>query len=191
MINNFKDWYNDKKGKYILFFGFYLIFFIFFGIYIRAVKDNKPVEEIKEEEKQVEKITTYDISRLTSNDYSYIIEIIDNEELLNFNGTKSNIDYANYENKYFLDIYNINQLLKRSKLVDSNNNILTYELDNKEINDILLTNKKEGINKIMIYVDDKTEVNKISLDLSNYLDKDIYQINISYTVGDVNENSSS
>lgn len=190
-MDNFKTWYSDKKGKYILFFGFYLIFFIFFGIYIRSAKDNKPKEDNKEKEVEVEKITSYDISNLVNNDYNYEIEIIDDENLDSFKGTKSNTDYGNYSNKYFLDIYNINQLLKRSKLIDSENYILTYELPNKEINDILLKDKQDGINKIMVYVNEKGEVNKIYLDLTNYFEKDIYQITINYWVGDNNENSSS
>ena len=38
---------------------------------------------------------------------------------------------------------------------------------------------------------EKTEINKIIFDLSNYLEKDKYQITITYEVGDNNENSSS
>ena len=188
-MNNFKTFYNEKNGKYILFFGFYLLFFIFLGIYMRTLDSNKPKEKQKEE--VVEKITTYDISNLINNDYTYTIEIDDNNEKINFNGSKNDIDYANYEYKYFLDIYNINQLLKRSKLVYSEDYTLTYELENKEINDILLTNKKTGINKIDVIVNDKTEVNSIKLDLSNYLEKELYMITINYTVGDKNENSTS
>ncbi len=189
-MDGFKTFYNEKKGKYILFFGFYLIFFIFFGIYMRQLRANRPQEEKKQEE-QVEKITTYTVSNLINNDYSYVIDILDNEEIINFSGTKNNIDYANYENKYFLDIYNINQLLKKSKLVSSEDYVLTYELNNKDINEILLTEKKDGVNRIQVSVNEKTEVRKIDLDLSNYLDKDVYQITISYTVGEKDENSSS
>ena len=190
-MDDFKNWYGEKKGKYVLFFGFYLIFFIFLAIYIRTIKSDKPKEEKKEETVQEEKITTYNISNLINNDYSYTIEIIDNDDTIVFNGTKSNVDYANYEYKYFLDIYNINQLLKRSRLVNSENYVLNYELQNKEINDILLTEIKDGSNKIEVYVNEKTFVNKIIIDLSNYLEKDQYQITINYIVGEENENSSS
>ena len=189
-MDKFKDFYYNKKGKYILFFGFYLIFFIIFGIYMHSL-NNREVKEEKEETKIEEKITTYDISNLVNNEYNYIINIIDNDEIINFKGSKFNIDYANYDNKYFLDIYNINQLLKRSKLVKNENNIFTYELSNSEINDILLTETKDGINIIEVSVNYKGEVNKISIDLKEYLEKDKYQINISYMVGDKNEDSSS
>ena len=189
-MDNFKTFYNEKNGKAILFFGFYLVFFLFLFFYMRSYEANKPKEEKKEQEQVEEKITTYDISNLINNDYTYTIEIFDNEEVINFNGTKNNIDYANYQHKYFLDIYNINQLLKRSTFVDSNNYILSYELNNSELNDILLTDRVDGKNKIDVYVNEKTEVNQIYLDLSNYLEKDKYQITISYIVGEENENSS-
>lgn len=188
-MDGFKTFYNEKKGKYILFFGFYLIFFIFLAIYIRSNNINKPNEETNKEQESV--ITTYDISNLINNDYKYSIEIIDNEESLYFSGNKSNVDYENYSNKYFLDIYNINQLLKRSKLVKSEDYILYYELTNSEINDILLTNKSIGTNEVNVYVNENGEINKIKFDLSKYFEKDIFQITINYIVGENNENSSS
>lgn len=189
-MDGFKTFYNEKKGKYILFFGFYIIFFIFIAIYVRSYNANNPKEE-KKEEQVIEKITTYDISSLINNNYSYNIKIIDNGEMVSFSGTKDDIDYANYQYKYFLDIYNLNQLLKRSKLINSENYVLLYELENKEINDILLTEKNDGINKIAVYVNGKTEVEKIYLDLTNYLEKEIFEIAIDYSVGDNSENSSS
>lgn len=193
-MDGFKTFYNDKKGKYILFFGFYLIFFIFLAIYIRTVRENKPVEKPKEE--VASKITTYDISNLINNDYKYMIKIIDydenSDESITFEGTKNNIDYANYENKYFLDIYNVNQLLKRSKYIDTiDGTVLKYELNNSEINDILLTQKPEGINKIEVYVNEETKVQEIILDLSNYFEKEFFHIEMFYTEVDNNENSPS
>ena len=188
-MDNFKTFYNEKNGKMILFFGFYFIFFIFLGFYMRSLNNNQPVPQ--GEQKEETKITSYSISNLINNEYSYDISINDNGEEIKFQGTKNNIDYANYPNKYFLDIYNINQLLKKSKLVNSENYTLTYELENEEINDILLTEVKDGINKIEVTVNDKTEVNGIKLDLSNYYEKNNYQIMISYEIGEKNENSPS
>ena len=189
-MDNFKTWYTDKKGKYILFFGFYLIFFIFLGFYMRSLEAKRPPKEEQQEPQEV-KITSYDISNLINNNYHYTIEIIDNDDIITFIGTKDNVDYANYSNKYFLDIYNINQLLKRSSFINSENNILTYKLENKEINDILLTNINNNTNEIKVYVNDKTEVEKIVLNLSNYLEKEKYLITISYDMGENNENSPS
>jgi hypothetical protein len=187
-MEGFKKFYNEKKGKYILFFGFYLIFFIVLAIYIRSYNSNKPVDN---NDVETDVITTYNLSNLINNDYKYSIVVIDGEETLNFNGSKNNIDYANFTNKYFLDIYNINQLLKRSKLISNEDFILKYELTNKEINDILLTNKEYGTNEIDVYVNNKGEVNKIYFDLASYLGRDIYQITIDYIVGENNENSAS
>ena len=186
-MDGFKTFYNEKKGKYILFFGFYLIFFIFLAIYLRTANANKPKEEPTKEQE----ITTYDISNLINNDYSYSILINDEEDTINFNGSKNNVDYANYDNKYFLDIYNINQLLKRSKLDNSENYVLTYLLNTSEINDILLTNKPESVNEIKVGVSENGEIKKITLDLSKYFEKNIYQITIDYIVGENNENSAS
>lgn len=193
-MDGFKEFYNDRKGKYILFFGFYLIFFIFLAIYIRTARINKPVEEPKEE--VASKITTYDLSNLINNDYKYMIKITDydetGDESVTFEGTKNNVDYANYKNKYFLDIYNVNQLLKRSRYIDTIDGlVLKYELKNSEINDILLTQKEEGINKIEVYVNEEAKVQEIILNLSNYFEKEKYVIEIFYTEVDNNENSPS
>lgn len=190
-MDDFKDWYSNKKGKQILFFGFYIIFFAFLAIYIRSINKDKPKEQKKEETKQVEKITTYDITDLLDNNFEYEIVINDNDELTTFNGSKTHVDYNNFNNKYFLDIYNINQLLKKSKFINSSDHVLTYELSNSSLNELLSKEEKNGNNRIDVYVKSDTKVERIVLDLANFLEKDVYQINIKYIVGDTNENSSS
>ena len=184
-MDKFKEFYNEKNGKIILFFGFYLIFFIFLGFYMKGLNNTPPDNTNKDEIK----ITSYTINNLVNSDYKYDIKILDNDESITFSGTKNNIDYANYENKYFLDIYNINQLLKRSKFIESNDYVLSYELNNKEINDLLLTTKDDGINKIDVIVNKNSAVNKIVMDLSNYMGKNTFQITINYNTGEENENS--
>ena len=188
-MDRFKDFYNNRNGKIILFFSFYLVFFIFLGIYMRSLKNNKPKDTIKDEAMIEEKLTTYNINHLINNDYSYSISIIDDNDIIAFNGTKNNIDYGNYFNKYFLDIYNINQLLKRSKFIDSKNLVLSYELKNSELNDILLTNKKDATNKIDVLVNKSGEVKGITMNLSKYMEKEKYEITINYKQGEENENS--
>lgn len=190
-MDNFKTFYNEKNGKMILFFGFYLIFFIFLGFYMRGLNNERKANETKNEPVVQEKITSYDISGLVNSDYTYNINVYDNEDTINFTGTKDNIDYANYQYKYFFDIYNVNQLLKKSKFSGSEGYVLSYELDNSELNNILLTQKNDGTNKIDVMVNAKTEVRKITMDLSNYVEKEKYTIIITYTVGDENENSPS
>ena len=197
-MDNFKDWYSNRKGKYILFFGFYIIFFIVLAIILRNA-NYSPTEEPKKEENIETEIETnennsvanYDITNLVNKDFKYKIVIDDNSEIINFEGSKNKIDYANFTNKYFLDIYNINQLLKKSKYIGRKDNVLSFELTNSSINEILLSEKKDGINPIMVHVNNNNEVNKIVLDLANYFDKVTYEIDISYIVGDSNENSSS
>ena len=192
-MDGFKDFYNNRNGKAILFFGFYLLFFGFLAIYIRNINANKPKDTPKEDTNIVEKITSYDLSDLINNDYAYKYVIVDYDEVndnsITFIGTKNNIDYANFENKYFLDIYNVNQLLKRSKYVDTEDLVLKYELNNSEIDDILLTQKKEGINNIEVHVDEAGKVQEIIMDLTNYFGKDKYVIEMIYTEVDENENS--
>lgn len=182
-IDKFKYFYNERKGKMILFFGFYLIFFSVLGILYKNV-NNKVIPP-----KEDTTITTYDVSKIVNSDYTYQIKITDNEEEIAFNGTKSNIDYENYENKYFLDIYNINQLIKKSKYLKTEDNVLIYELSNSEINEILLTDKKNGINQIKVYVKEDTSVYQFDLDLTKYMEKDKYLITINYSIGEENENS--
>ena len=193
-MDGFKKFYNEKKGKHILFFGFYIIFFVFLAIYISAMNSNRPINNNKEGTAEKE-ITTYDLSKLINDDYEYKFVIVDYEddidESVTFEGTKNNIDYANYKHKYFLDIYNVNQLLKRSKLISSQNLLLTYNLENKELNDILLTQKEDGVNKIEVYVNENAQVHEIILDLSNYFGKEMFRIEMFYTEVDNNENSPS
>lgn len=185
-FDKFKIFYNEKNGKIILFFGFYLIFFIVLGIFLRNVNNQKEITPEKEEEKE---ITTYDMSKIVNSNYQYEIKIEDNDEVILFNGTKSNIDYDGYSNKYFLDIYNINQLIKKSKFIKSKENMLTYELSNGVLNDILITEKNDGINIIDVYVKDDTTVYKIVLDLTKYMEKEKYIIEVNYLIGEENENS--
>ena len=156
---------------------------------MRTNNTNKPID--KEKEEVVEKITTYDLSNLINNDYEYSFVISDDEESITFSGTKNNIDYANYKNKYFLDIYNVNQLLKKSKYIDTEDLTLKYELNNSDINEVLLTQKEDGVNNVEVYVNEKKEVSKIVLDLTNYFEKDKYVIEMTYTEVDNNENSPS
>ena len=186
-MDKFKVFYNEKNGKMILFFGFYLIFFIFLGIYIRNIQSNKPENNTSENQVE-EKITSYNMSNLINNDYSYNINITDGSDTLTFKGTKNNVDYANYPDKYFLDIYNINQLLKKSKFIDSENRVLSYEINSSELNDILLTNKPLGVNKIYVHVNKDAMVQKIVMDLTSYMEKE-FIITIDYSVGGENENN--
>ncbi len=183
-FDKFKSFYNERNGKMILFFGFYLIFFILLGLFLRNINDYQ--EKVPEEDTI---ITTYDVSKIINNDYQYKITVLDNEEFIEFNGTKNNIDYENYVNKYFFDIHNINQLIKKGKYLKTEKNVLIYELSNAEINEVLSTEKETGSNKIEVYVENDKSVYQIILDLTKYMEKDKYLITINYSIGEENENS--
>ena len=54
-----------------------------------------------------------------------------------------------------------------------------------------MTDKPDAVNQIDVYVNNKTEIQKISLDLTNYFAKEVFQITIEFIVGENNENSAS
>ena len=174
---------NNKTLKYSLFFGFYLIFFILLFIYMR---NNNFVSDTKEEKEEVKEEININnpLNKLLNNNFNYEIIIKDDHQVITFNGLKDNPDYNDYEYKYFLDIYNINQLIKRSKLIRDDNNSINYEISNLEISGILNTIKEEGINNIDINIIEGN-ITEINLDLHNYLDKEEFIIN--YKIGDNNE----
>ena len=170
-INAFKDFYLNKGGKTIIFFGFYLIFF---GTLAIMLNNNKSVVPSSDEVNS----NTYSISKISS-DYNYEIEIQDNNEIIHYQGTKNNIDYENNENKYFFDLFNINQLVKKSKYLN-NDDGLNYELYNNQLNELFNTEKADGINKIKIITDSKGNLIGVNLDLSSYLEKE-YKVKIKYS----------
>ena len=51
-MGGFKTFYYDKKGKYILFFGFYAIFFIVLAILFRVARAEAPKDTPKEEKRK-------------------------------------------------------------------------------------------------------------------------------------------
>ncbi len=180
-MNNF----NNKKLKAILFFGFYFIFFLFIFIYVKSNNITINSNYNQESEKVVEeKIKTYSINHLMDNNYSYHFVINDNDKEIIFNGTKDNIDYDEFDNKYFLDIYNDNQIIKNSKYIDTKDNVLSYEVSNFLLSALVNGSVLEGNSKVDVYVDGKGNLVKVILDLSSFMQKDKYLITLNYEVGD-------
>lgn len=192
-FDKLKEFYQSKRGKSICFFGFYLIFFLVLAIYLKQQR-NVPPEEPKKEtniisNNQFNNKTNnnglFDISKIVNSNYEYFYTINDNNEIINFQGTRLNVDYLSFANNYFLDIYNVNQLIKKSKFISNENRVLHYELSNSVINELLLTDKEEGINTIDIYVNDIKEVEKIVMSLKSYFEKEKYEITLEYKVGEL------
>ena len=168
-----------KRQKALFFFGFYLLFFIAFFTIVNNSKKNIPKVEVEEKEKDTDK-TLY-FTELLDINYQYTIEVNDNNEINKYQGTKDSIDYKECKYKYFFDLYNINQLIKKSKVIEKIDNYSKYSLDNKELNDLLET-ESQGNTIIEIKEGEELEIN---LDLHEYYQKDVFQIKILLKEGDI------
>ena len=184
MINKIKE---NNKIKASIFFGFYFFFFLFLVVYIRNnnLMDNK--NNNNENKEEVEVIKEYSIKYLIDNNYKYHFTVNENDEIKEFNGTKDKIDYEDYANKYFLDIYNVNQLIKNSKYLSTEDNTLNYEISNITLSCLTDIEEVSGISKINVYVNDKHDLKKVILDLSSYMKKDKYIVTLEYEVGEDND----
>ena len=180
-----------KRKKMIVFFGFYLIFFIFLFIWLKSnnvENTNTPIDE--------ETSFTYKTDLIENNNYTYVYEIEENENVNTIRGIRDDENYevSEYKYKYFLDIYNIKKLIKNSKYlykIDNNNEIsYKYEIDNKTISNLLQNSKEieNGINNILVYVDNNDNVYKIELDLSSYMvsinEYTKYHLTLYYGIGE-------
>ena len=180
-----------KRKKMIAFFGFYLVFFIVLFIWMRSfnTKTNNEVND-------GETVITYKTDLIENNNYTYVYEIIENDRTYTFKGIRDqeNYDVSEYKYKNFLDIYNIKKLIKNSKYLyktDNNNEIsYKYEIDNKTLSNMLQDNKtpSEGINNILVYVDNSDNVYKIELDFSSYMNSineySKYHLTLYYGMGE-------
>ena len=178
MIKKIKE---NKKIKASIFFIFYFFFFLILSIYI---KNNGVVPEKKEPVKEI--VKTYSIDYLKDNNYNYEF-IIDSDKKIKFNGTKTTIDYEDYPYKYFFDIYNINQIIKNSKYLNAEDNVLNYEVKNETLSLLSGIDYNDGLSKIKIYVNEKKDLEKVILDLASFFNKDEYTITLNYKVGENNE----
>lgn len=186
--NSFKDFYQNRGGKAIFFFGFYLIFFLVLASFIKSVQDTKEKSSNLLEENTISTITT--IHDLFENDFSYSFEIEDDDNIITFNGSKSSIDYNDYEYPYFLDYVNINQLIKKSKVTKAGQVMTYYELSNQTLNDILNTNMPDGVNTISEFYGTGSQnegTYTVILDLKEYMGKEKFMIKLNYKVGDKSE----
>ena len=183
IFQKFKEFYQSKRGRAILFFGFYLIFFLVLTIAFKNANnmDNKnKVNNANKESEIKENTSLYSMKNLLDNNFNYNIEVVDDDKIETFTGTKNNVDYNNFDNKYFFDIYNLNQLIKKSKFIKTEENVYYYVIDNNTLNSILNVEKENGINKINVYASN-SQVEKITLDLSEFMAKENYRITISYS----------
>ncbi len=180
-----------KRKKTIVFFGFYLVFFLFLFIWMRSYGSSSKTLPIKEETN-----FTYKTDLIENNNYTYVYEIEENGIITTFRGIKDqdNYELSEYKYKFFLDIYNIKKLIKNSKYlykIDNNNEIsYKYEIDNKTISNMLQDGKEvdNGINNILVYVDNNDNVYKIELDFTSYMvsvnEYTKYHLTLYYGIGE-------
>lgn len=171
----------NKKVKALLFFSFYAIFFTVLIIFVNGNSTpNQPQEEEKKEE-IVEKNISF--SNIFDINYQYTYEVNNDGDITTYQGTKEKIDYDDSEYKYFFDIYNINQLIKKSKVIEKIDNYSKYSLDNHELDELL---GSETTGNTIIEMNEKEEL-EISLDLHNYYSKNIFMIKLIFKVGEEND----
>ncbi len=176
---------NNKSLKYSLFFGFYLIFFIV--LFILYKNNINKVEKIEDnQEISIYEIVKDSINKYHDDNYQYKITINDNEIL---NGLIKEPSYKEHKYLYFFDLYNLNKLIKNSKLESKEDNKYHFILSNNELNEIFNSEKEIKNNEIILDTKDNKLI-KTRYDLSNYYDEKVI-IEIEYIKGDSNENSSS
>ena len=167
-MQGFKDFYHNKQGRAILFFGFYFVFFLVLAI---GLKNRNVIQDNSSNKTEIiiqSNDSDYDLSKIIS---KYKIDI------------KGNVNKEKLE--YFLNIYNINQLIKKSKFIKRENNLLNFELNNQILNELLNTDST-GISKINLYVNEKNNVIKIEINLLEY-QKEECMVIIEYQEGEENE----
>lgn len=204
VINKIKVFCQSKVGKMTLFFGFYFFFFLFLSFFLNANKnidkpaDNNNNNQVVDKENNVQVTDLFTINPIVDNNYFYSYTILENGNEINFTGqiNDKNSLIEEYAYNYFLDIYNVRQLIKNSKYISktdySDNIVYQYELTNKTINELRgeeLNN--EGINKITVKVDSNLVVTDIELDLNNYMSNKFNEYKITLQYGKVANNEES
>ena len=176
-LNKIINFFKTKKGKSILFFSFYFVFFIFLAFYINEqdLTNDKIDNENKKEEVEYSN-SNYETSNLEKSDYLYEITIQKNSEFEVLNGSKSNNEsIKNYEYFELVDLNEIKRIIKNSKFLskslDNDNTYkVNYEIKTRDLFKLFeKDNESETINNIVLTVKENSDLIKIDLDLSNYM----------------------
>lgn len=172
-----------SRTKMIIFFSFYLVFFLVLGMYLKNHQDGL---DKKEEKETTSSIIT--IKDLFNHEFTYHFEVNDNGILQVFNGTKKLTNYHNFDNNYFLNYVNVNQLMKKSRVTTKEQLTTYYEIENKTLNELLNSDIGDGINEIKEFYGSSQNNYEyaIILDLTNYMGRN-YIVTLKYMVGDKSE----
>ena len=187
-----------------LFFGFYFFFFLFLSFFLNANKnidksaDNNNNNQVVDKENNSQVTDLFTINPIVDNNYFYNYTILENGNEINFTGqiNDKNFLIEEYAYNYFLDIYNVRQLIKNSKYISktdySDNIVYQYELTNKTINELRGEElNSEGTNKITVTVNSNLVVTDIELDLNNYMSNKFNEYKITLQYGKVANNEKS
>jgi len=191
-----KKIYQSKPVKMTLFFGFYFFFFLFLVSFIRNNNTNlnNNSDETNNDKNNIplkEENGLFYTEPIINNNYYYEYQILEDNEEIVFQGNINDINDSlnKYENHYFLNIYNIRQLIKNAKFLSKT----THQDNSIEYNYELLTGKikeikqetsteTEGINSIVVTVNKDLIVTNIKLDLSDYMQKNNKYTNYNITL---------
>ncbi len=187
-----------KRKKTIMFFGFYLLFFLFLFIWMKSYGSNPRNEEIKEDTE-----ITYKTDMIENNNYQYSYYIEENDNTYTFSGVRDDENYelSEYKYKELVNIYTIKQIIKNAKYllkVENGSDLISYkyEITNKDLAKILnyKENLEDGTNPIIIFVDKDKNIYQIDFDYSNYMkaigEFDSYKLTVKYGVTNNEESSS-
>ena len=186
LFEKIKTFCQSRNVKMTLFFGFYFFFFLFLILYFDIDEFNKSNNEnqnnISENENNNDKYDaslkeTWEFNTIITNNYSYEYIVMENENVISFNGQfkEENSLIEEYHYNYFLNIYNVNQIIKNSKYLDKVNEEdgykYNYEISNKNLGSLLENDDLSNslINNITIYTNNDLVVKKIVLELNNYM----------------------
>lgn len=192
--NKIKEYFSSKTVKATLFFGFYFFFFLFIALSFNKNfvnnNSNNDKNEVKEESNQL-----FYTDHITDNDYTYRYIIYENNETITFSGSSQNInqELEDYSYKYFLNIYNLKQIIKNSKYlskIDSSDSVkYNYEIKTSELKELLeesIDLEVDGLNNIFVYTNSSLDVTLIKIDLSDYMKShgyNKYVIELNYQEG--------
>lgn len=175
LINKIIAFFKSKKGKQIAFFSFYFVFFIFLGFYINdkdLIKDDnsKPEPKVKEEKNY------YETKNLENSDYTYKITINVNGKADILNGTRANNQsIKEYEYANIIDLAEVKRVIKNAKFLEKTayneeTYQVNYEIKTKDLAKLFdYEINLETLNSIMLIVKENSDLVKIELDFSNYM----------------------
>ena len=197
-IKSVYKWFRSDKGKKYSFFIFYLIFFIFLFIFISIPYKESPTNnDIPKEDSSLPfktsnlETSNYEfIFETTIDDKTITYQgikkdkqislMIDTQEY-NYNYQDGKLVFLGEEKPTFytefLDIYEIKRIIKSATFITETKYQVTeqieynYEIKSNSLDELLNNNDsyyEETTNKIIILCNENNEIEKITLDISNF-----------------------